>query len=562
MARAVLFNAVDVPSNTSCLMPDNGLATLAACLLEGGHQVEICDVGTVATVRDHIGAAERAEIGRLLAEIRAGRITHELIAEITLLESRIAAGLAAIYRRAFADVDRRIGWDRVDLLGLKLWVGAGADLALSLAAGLSREHPSLRVFAGGPLATLRAEALLEANPAVEAACLGHGEATIGGLAEHCDGRRSLASVPNLLIRRGAELHRTERRAVDLTEVPFPSYDPEVYPAIASGGKLPVLCIDESRGCPMDCHFCAHTSLSGTRWQHRSAEQIVDEMDRGRSAVGARAFRFSGSFTPGKVYREVAAALERRGSPYLYSGFAHVSSLDPEDFPALRRSGLTALFFGVESGAETLLRDGLGKRIGPETAARVLAAALDAGIFVCGSVIHPAPGETEATTAQTRDLLLGIFRGRDKGSALVLPPLPQPGSRWWEEMSRFGFEGDREAVLAALAARRTRHLLPMNTFEPLPYSLDGVPYVEMCRRTAALAGDLRDRGVLTNMGHDAALFAEAAGLSPEAFWRTDHEMFLAADADRIEEVVQQMNCSFLDRADMIGTDGDAGPQEYP
>ena len=541
MTRTILFNAVDVPSNSACLMPDNGLAMLAACLDRAGQTVEICDIATARTVQDHISGADRIEIRRLLEMIRKGpqHITQASIAAMTLLEMRIAAGLEPVYMRALDDVDRRIGWSNVDLLGLKLWVGSGAQLALRLAANLARRHPGLRVVAGGPLAMLRPQALLRDHPVLTAVCVGHGEESIVGLAEHCAGRRALESVPNLMIRDGALTVPTASRSLELADLPVPTYDPSVYPAMAGDQKLPVLCIDESRGCPMGCHFCAHARLSGREWRHLTPDRIIAQMDAGHRQTGAKAFRFSGSFTPSETYRGVALALAERGAPYLFSGFAHVNGVEIDDLPLLRRAGLVALFFGIESGAWTLLTTTLGKRTLPARIKCALRAAMDAGIFVCGSVIFPAPGETETTAAQTRALLIDLFADRDHASVLVLPALLQPGSRWWEEMERFGFEGDREAIVEALSHRRTRHLLPMNHFEPLPYHLDGIPFREQCARTGALTRALSDRGILTNMGHDAALFAQAARYRPLTYREIDHEMFLLADGDRITEIIRRM-----------------------
>jgi hypothetical protein len=165
--------------------------------------------------------------------------------------------------------------------------------------------------------------------------------------------------------------------------------------------------------------------------------------------------------------------------------------------------------------------------------------MDADIFACASVIFPAPGETEVTAAETAALLRSVFAHRPNGSAMVLPPLLEPGTQWWAQPERYGFEGDREEVVAALCARRVRHLLPMNIFEPLPYRLDGRSFRELCARSADLTKTLQQQGCIVNMDHDAALFAHAAGLTPEALQRQEHEAFLLADADRITDLIRAM-----------------------
>jgi hypothetical protein len=539
MVQTILFNAVDVPSNLAMLVPDNGLASLAACLREAGHSVEVCDIGTVSTVKDYLSAEDRQVLRRFRADATQGRLTSSSIVEILDFELRVEVGLDRAYTRACEDIDRRIGWNRVSLLGLKLWAGCGVGPALAMASQLVRRAPGLRVFAGGPLATLRAEALLRAYPVLTAVCVGHGDETVVGLAEHCAGRRAMAQVPNLVFRDGTALRHTESRAPRLQELPPAVYDPEAYPAMAGAEKLPILCVEDSRGCSLNCPFCAHPTFSGSVWQRVEPERIAARMDHYFRQTGTRAFRLSGSYTPSFVYRALGERLTERGAPYLYAGFSNIGGFDVADLPKLKQSGLATLFFGLESGSETLLRSTLRKSQRADGASRVLGACMDADIFPCASVIFPAPGETETTAGTTLDLLRSVFRGRTNGSILVIPPLLEPGARWWAEPERFGFEGDREEVLAALCTRRVRYLMPMNHFQPLPYRLDGRSFRDVCSRSEELVRTLRAEGCIVNMDHDAALFARVAGITPAVLQGMEHEAFRLADADRITDLIRAM-----------------------
>ncbi len=544
MTAAALLNAVDIPYTASCLMPDNGLASLAACLMEAGHEVAVWDLGTLRTLRDHVGPAERRDMAAMRSRMAAGPITDALVAEMRLLDRRIGLGLRAIYARTLDELDRHIRTHDVRLLGLKLWIGAGSDLALEVAEELVRRHPSLQVYAGGPLAVLAPGRVLDRAPVVRAVCVGEGEETIVGLAEVAAGRRELTSVPNLRHRDGGGHRSTAPSAPYLASLPAPVYHPAVYPTLSEGEQIPVLCVNESRGCPMGCSFCAHGELSGRRPRSLHPDRIAALMDDAWRRYGVFAHRFSGSFTPGRIYREVARRIE--GRDYRVSGFAHVNGLRVADLEPLQRAGVVALFFGVESAAEELLCGPLGKNTRPDRIEEVLRATMDAGIFACGSTIVPSPGETEETEAATLRLLLDLFEGSDRGSALALPALPQPGARWWAEMEAFGFEGDRDAILEALCSRRIRTFLPMNVFEPLPYRLDGRSFAEMAARTARFTRALKRRGVITNLGDDGVLIARAAGYSPREFHELNHRMFLTADADLAGEVIQRIRSRALQR----------------
>ena len=536
MAQVVLLNAVDVPFTASSLMPDNGLASLAGCLADAGHAAVVWDLGTVDTVRDHVDSDVRRRIIEMQRTVSAGDLHGGRLVEMMALEDDIARGLERVYEATEQALDAHIRRHGVELLGLKLWIGAGYQQGLRVAANLARRHPRLRVFAGGPLAALAPRRVLQDGDVVRAVCTGEGEQTVVGLAEHCDGRRDLASVPNLLYRDGAELRATEERWSDLDALPPPDYREQVYPSLAAGRQIPIICVNESRGCPMRCPFCAHASISGSRWRVMAPRRVLDQMEHEHGRGGIRAFRFSGSYTPGKVYGVVARGLLERGHDFSYSGFSHVNGLGGVDLALLRRSGLEALFFGVESGCQELLDGALNKRTRVSKVREVLSACMDAGIFVCGSTIHPAPGETEETAAETLAFLLELFGGRRRCAVPVLPPLPQPGTRWWDQMESHGFQGEKEPLLDALLRRRVRHFLPMNLFEPLPYSLDGRPFTELARQTSRLTAALRARGVITNMSDDMVLIAVAAGMEPDELQRQDHQMFISADAERLEQLI--------------------------
>jgi hypothetical protein len=51
MAKGLLVSFAGYPGTPSSLMPDNGLASLAAVLLKEGHEVTILDYGAIDTVK-------------------------------------------------------------------------------------------------------------------------------------------------------------------------------------------------------------------------------------------------------------------------------------------------------------------------------------------------------------------------------------------------------------------------------------------------------------------------------------------------------------------------------
>ena len=547
LANVILLSAVDLPFTSSCLMPDNGLASLAACLVHDGHRVEVWDPGTVDNATGHVATWQRQRICELLELAHRGQLQSADRMELLLLSRELDSGLATTYQQLEQQLEQQMQRSPVDLLGVKLWFGAGAAAAMTLAARLVARHAGLQVFGGGPAATLAPRRVLSAFPVLRGVGLGDGEETIVGLAKHCDGRRSLRSVPNLVLRDGAGHHAADRSWCELDQLPAPLYDPAVYPAMEGRQKLPVYHLDESRGCPMRCIFCAHRSLGGERLRALSAAQVVERMDHLGRDLGASLFRFSGSLSTGKTYHQVAQRLLQQGRRYRYSGFAHVSSVDPgrqgdRALERMRGSGLVALFLGIESGAPELLSGSLGKKVEVEALRRAVTACLEAGIFTCGSVIFPAPGETARTEEQSFALLAELFSGQPNGAVVIQPAFPSPGSGWWEPLSEHGFEGDPEAVFQALLHRRARLLIPTDVLDPMPYSLDGSPFAALVQRAGALRARLEQQGVQVELMDEMVLTATAVGMLPAAFRDLDRRLFATADSEGLEDLAARLEAA--------------------
>ena len=65
MPKALLISYSGYPESASSLMPDNGLASLAASLINHGHEVKILDYATTKTLAELVPA----DISRELAAI-------------------------------------------------------------------------------------------------------------------------------------------------------------------------------------------------------------------------------------------------------------------------------------------------------------------------------------------------------------------------------------------------------------------------------------------------------------------------------------------------------------
>jgi len=101
----------------------------------------------------------------------------------------------------------------------------------------------------------------------------------------------------------------------------------------------------SRGCPYDCEFCCVHSVYGRRQRHLPIEHIIEDIRR----TGARRVMFLDDNIGG--VRSYMMQLITALKPLRVSWYGQASVrfiLDDELFDAAVRSGLEALFVGVES----------------------------------------------------------------------------------------------------------------------------------------------------------------------------------------------------------------------
>lgn len=544
MSKGLLVTYGGYPYTPSSLFPDNGLANMAAVLRAAGHEVRILDLNTVTTLARMLPPALRPQMRLLRERIPLIGADPEVTAWARSLDAEVerhfAAAAAAIAEEVVAEVEAE-GYSWV---GFKIYMGDGFRASVTIASRLKARLPHVRVYAGGPQLDLVRGAMLERVAAFDAIAVAEGERTIVGLAEHADGRRSLADIPNLYWRDGGDIRRTPlSRVDDLNDLPLPLYDPDVYPALARrDDKIRVLTYDESRGCPYECAFCIHAVKSGVERRCKTPDRVASELAELSARHDTRLFRFAGSATPYSLLVPLSRLLVERGVDVHYSVYATPHGLDARQLPLLVAGGLWGIFFGVESGSARVLAQGLGKRKNrvPQVEA-ALTACLDAGLFTVGSVIYPAPGEDETSTEETVALLTRVFGGRRNGSVPVSFAGLFPQTPWFADRERYGFAiGDETSYLHEVMDYRIKSLMPFALWPEISYTLDGKPQRELARQTSTFLGRLRASGVVTMLLDDTALIATLAGIPMEQ--ALDHlvDRFLTGDEEAIRDLVRTVN----------------------
>jgi radical SAM superfamily enzyme YgiQ (UPF0313 family) len=198
-------------------------------------------------------------------------------------------------------------------------------------------------------------------------------------------------------------------------------------------------VQTSRGCPMDCEFCAVTAFSGRTYRQRPVEEVLDELE----ALNCREFFFSDDDILGhgkKAEQRAIQMLRGMKERGLNKRWASQVGIDfgnnPEVLNWAQKSGCMALFIGFESINEESLqsmRKARNLNIGIRNYKEVIKKIHSYGIGVYGQFILGSDGDRKDVFQRTIEFILDSKI--DSASFTISTPLP--GTRLYKRLSSEG-----------------------------------------------------------------------------------------------------------------------------
>ncbi len=255
---------------------------------------------------------------------------------------------------------------------------------------------------GGPLPSWAPESFLGAFDLV---AVGEGEKTMVELADCVARGADFSSVRGLVYKDGERIvHTAPREFVeDLDSLPFPSrelFDNEAYKKYyLDHFGYSTSAMITSRGCPFSCDFCSRP-IFGTEIRSRSVKSIVDEVEQIAALGYDRVWFADDCFTlNSKHVVDVCNELVRRKVSIKWECLSRVDTMDAEVAEAMKRAGCLRVFFGIESGNDSVL--GLmNKHITTAQAKNAVYNAKAAGLKTGAFFIIGYPGESDKTVLDT------------------------------------------------------------------------------------------------------------------------------------------------------------------
>jgi radical SAM superfamily enzyme YgiQ (UPF0313 family) len=285
--------------------------------------------------------------------------------------------------------------------------------------------PTSTVVLGGPHATFMDKQVLAEEQAVDVIVRGEGEQTLLELAQNAGNTKALDTIQGITFRKNGEAVRNPDRPYienldDLPRPAFKHFDLEKY-RLFGRKMLPII---TSRGCPSQCAFCTTSRIFGRPFRARSPKNVVDELEWMRDEHGADAFSFyDDTFTLDRNRAiQICEDIKNRKLGIPWDCQTRVSTVSEEMLKIMRDANCQQVFFGVESGCQTIL-DAVHKGTSVEQNKQAIKLAKEAGLFVAVSVMVGYPGETREMLEQTIDLL----RQTEPDDAYICVATPYPGT---------------------------------------------------------------------------------------------------------------------------------------
>ena len=158
--------------------------------------------------------------------------------------------------------------------------------------------------------------------------------------------------------------------------------------------IKIIHIMASRGCPYGCIYCSTSYYWGRRYRIRSAKLVVDEIEEAMEKYNTNIVVFSDDeLTLSKRWvLEFSKEVRERGLDITYSCGSRVNNVDREILNALKKSGCSIIYYGIESYNNRDLKL-IRKGITVEQAIRAIKLTKEIGIEVTGSFILGFPWQT-------------------------------------------------------------------------------------------------------------------------------------------------------------------------
>ncbi len=301
---------------------------------------------------------------------------------------------------------------RPDVVGFSVMTGSHR-WAVGVARDLKARY-GVRTLVGGAHPTFFPDFVNEEG--IDGLVRGEGEEACVDLLDRVDRNAGWEGIENLVWKRDGAVERNDVRTLrkDLDDYPFP--DRRLYDALEGRVDRSVRTLITSRGCPFHCSFCFEDAMrdlyagKGKYVRIRRIEPVIEECRELRDRHHVKTIYFADDvFGMSKPWLYEFMEVYRRevGLPFICLVRADLVASDPDYARNLKAGGCKSVFFGVESGNETLRNRVLVKQLTDDQIVQGARYLHEAGIPFRTYNIVGLPDETMKDAFSTVELNMRI-----------------------------------------------------------------------------------------------------------------------------------------------------------
>jgi anaerobic magnesium-protoporphyrin IX monomethyl ester cyclase len=273
--------------------------------------------------------------------------------------------------------------------------------ALRIARIAKETCPNCVTLLGGIHATFWDDKALQECPYLDVIVRREGENTLLELVQRLEAGKSFHDVLGITYRKDGKIVRNPDRPYieDLDSLPFPARHFWPIERLRKGEEL--FSLMTTRGCVYWCPFCSTVRMHGRKYRMRSPKNVVDEIEFLHDTYGATQFTFFDDvFTLGEARtEELCQEIKNRKLKIQWTCGTRVDMVTRELLLKMKEAGCVAVWFGVESGSQSVL-DAMDKGILIEQTVKAFKWVREIGLRPIPNVILGFPGETKQTILKT------------------------------------------------------------------------------------------------------------------------------------------------------------------
>jgi len=289
---------------------------------------------------------------------------------------------------------------QVDVVGISVDSFAYHDVA-EITKKMKQIDETIPIVIGGPHCTFYPEKSLIDIPSADISVEGEGEHTIKDIIQAFEGKKPFSSIPGIRYRHNKEICIGEPPKIinNLDALPFPARHLILKYEYGKFGnhflyKPRFTSIATTRGCPFQCRFCTRHIVGMNNFRQRSVDNIISELEQINGEYGSVMMVDDNFLTDQKrVHHIMDQIISRDINIDIIVQGARVDTADEALYKKMKKAGVKAINFGIESGNQDVL-DYYRKGITLDQIRRAVKLSDKMGFLTVGNFIIGAPFETK------------------------------------------------------------------------------------------------------------------------------------------------------------------------